>query len=247
MNVTVLALNVWNYRGDWRARRERIARVIREAAPDVVALQEVRRDPRHALGVNQAAQLARRTGLRAVYAPAMRYWRLPRVEEGLAVLTPHRVIHHFAVPLRWDRHDPTDPNRRIALRARIALPGGDPLDCWVTHLSLDAPSRERSIARLRDIILNNPSLLPPLLMGDLNARPDDPALQPLRDAGLCDLWPIAHPDDPGGTYPADAPHERIDYLFAGVGWHVESLERIGVGADALSDHCGLLARLTYER
>src|SRR3954447_5460448 len=122
MNVTVLSLNIWNYQGEWRERRERIARVIREAAPDVVALQEVRRDPRYAFAVNQAAQLARRTGLHAVYAPAMRYWRLPRVEEGLSVLTPHRVIHHFAVPLRWDRHNTTDPNRRIVFRARIALP-----------------------------------------------------------------------------------------------------------------------------
>src|SRR5437763_7468404 len=114
MNVTVLSLNIWNYQGEWRERRERIARVIREAAPDVVGLQEVRRDPRYAFGVNQAAQLARLTGLHAVYASAMRYWWLPRIEEGLAVLTPHRAIHHLAIPLRWDRHDRADPNRRIA-------------------------------------------------------------------------------------------------------------------------------------
>src|SRR3954471_23287710 len=102
MNVTVLSLNIWNFRGNWRERRERIAWTIRAAAPDVVGLQEVRRDPRYAAGVNQATQLARLTGLHAVYVPAMRYWRLPRLEEGLAVLTPHRVIHRIAIPLRWN-------------------------------------------------------------------------------------------------------------------------------------------------
>src|SRR5690348_17246217 len=75
MRITVLSLNIWNYRGGWRARRERIARLIRDVAPDVVGVQEVRRDPRHAFGVDQAAQLARLTGLHHVYAPAMRYWR----------------------------------------------------------------------------------------------------------------------------------------------------------------------------
>jgi endonuclease/exonuclease/phosphatase family metal-dependent hydrolase len=81
-------------------------------------------------------------------------------------------------------------------------------------------------------------------MGDLNAHPDDPALQPLHDAGLRDMWASAHPDESGGTYPAEAPRERIDYLFAGAGWQVASIERIGMGTDAFSDHCGLLARLT---
>ena len=190
MEVTVLSLNIWNYRGDWRERRERIAQVIREAVPDVVGLQEVRRDPRYAAGVNQATQLARLTGLHVVYVPAMRYWRLPRLEEGLAVLTPHRVIHRIAIPLRWNRRDTADPNRRIALRTRIALPDGTPLECWVTHLNQGAPWRERSAARLHAELVGRSSLLPPLLMGDLNARPDDPTLQPLHDTGLRDMWPI---------------------------------------------------------
>jgi endonuclease/exonuclease/phosphatase family metal-dependent hydrolase len=66
MYVTVLSLNIWNYRARWAARRGQIARVIREAAPDVVGLQEVRRDPRYAFGTDQAAQLGRLTGLRHI-------------------------------------------------------------------------------------------------------------------------------------------------------------------------------------
>ncbi len=240
MRVMVLSLNLWNYRGGWRARRERIARLIRDVAPDVVGLQEVRRDPRHAFGVDQAAQLARLTGLQHVYAPAMRYWRWPRVEEGLAMLTPHPILRHTVVPLRWDRADRFDPNRRVALHAAIAPTGGAPFDCWVAHLNQRPPMRDASAATLCDALRASAS---PLLMGDFNAEPGSTTVQSLSDAGLRDMWQVAHPDGSGFTYPAEAPAARIDYLFAGPGWAVERMERIGAGSRALSDHCGLLATL----
>lgn len=242
MRVTVLSLNIWNYRGGWAARRGRIARVIREAAPDVVGLQEVRRDPHIAFGVNQAAQLARMTGLRHVHAPAMRYWRWPRIEEGIAILTPHPILRHTIVPLRWDVADHFDPNRRIALHAALSVPDGSSLDCWVTHLNQRPPMRDASALALRDALRSTPS---PLVMGDLNAEPGSETIQPFRDVGLRDMWHAAYPDDPGPTYPAEAPAVRIDYLFAGVGWAVERIERIGLGGRTLSDHCGLLATLIY--
>lgn len=242
MHITVLSLNIWNYRADWPARRERIARVIREVAPDIVGLQEVRQDLRHARGVDQAAQLARRTGLRHVYAPAMRYWRWPRIEEGLAILTPHPVLSHATVPLRWDPADRVDPNRRIALRATLALPDARRLDCWVTHLNQRPPMRDASAIALRDALRAAPASL---LMGDFNADPSSTTIAIVRESGLRDMWPSAQLDDRGPTYPAEAPAARIDYLFAPPGWTTEHIERVGIGTRALSDHCGLLARLTY--
>jgi endonuclease/exonuclease/phosphatase family metal-dependent hydrolase len=244
MQITVLSLNIWNYRGGWAGRRERIARAIREVAPDVVGLQEVRRDPHHAWGVDQAAQLARSTGLRHAYAPAMRYWRWPRVEEGLAILTPHTILRHTAIPLRWDTANRADPNRRIALHATLALPGGPALECWVTHLNQRPPMRDASAVALGNAMHAGAS---PLLMGDFNAPPESATLRAMHGYDLRDMWEVAHPDDPGSTYPAEAPNERIDYLIAGPGWTVERMERIGIGSRALSDHCGLLAVLSLTR
>ncbi len=244
MRVTVLSLNIWNYRGGWAARRERIAALIRDCAPDVVALQEVRRDPRYAFGRDQATQLARRTGLRRVYAPAMRYWRVPRTEEGLAILTPHTILRHSVVPLCWDGRDQFDPNRRIALHATITLPGDIPLDCWVTHLNQRPPMRDASAARLGAAIAACDTPLPALLMGDFNAEPPERTIALLQASGLRDMWPVAAPDGPGHTYPAESPRGRIDYLFAAPGWDVVRMERVGVGARTLSDHCGLLAVLS---
>lgn len=243
IRITALSLNIWNYRGGWAARRERIVRVIREDAPDVVALQEVRRDPRYTFGVNQAVQLARRTGLHHLYAPAMRYWRFPRIEEGLAILTPHRIVQHTVVPLRWDSCDPFDPNRRIALHVTLALPDGTPFDCWVTHLNQHAPLRDASAIAVRDALQASSPPLPALLMGDCNAKPASTTIRELRATGLRDMWLTAHPDDPGFTYPAELPTGRIDYLFAQPGWEIERIARVGVGSRALSDHCGLRATL----
>ncbi len=243
MRVTVLSLNIWNYRGGWAARRGRIARLIQETRPDVIGLQEVRRDPRYAFGVDQAAQLARLTGLRHVYAPAMRYWRWPPIEEGLALLSPHPITRATTIPLRWDRADRFDPNQRIALRAAITVPGGAPLDCWVTHLNQRPPLRDASAALVCDALRPMHS---PLLMGDFNTEPGSPTIRAFSDGGSRDMWPLAHPDDPGFTYPAESPTGRIDYLFAGPGWTVAHIERIGVGSRSLSDHCGLLASLSFD-
>lgn len=52
--LRVLALNIWNLGGDWRARRQAILSVIRDCEADVVCLQEVV----EAGGKNQAKWLA---------------------------------------------------------------------------------------------------------------------------------------------------------------------------------------------
>lgn len=243
--VRILSLNLWNYRQDWRARRARIARLIAERQPDIVALQEVRRDPRFAFGLDQAAQLARRTGLRHVYAPAMRYWPAPQITEGLAILTPHPIIARETVPLFHDPRDRRDPNRRIALCVVAALPDAPPLAVWVTHLNQFAPAQERSATLLRDAVTACDGSRPPLLAGDFNAMPDRATHHIITEHGLRDMWEFAG-EGVGYTYPADAPTERIDYLFAGPGWEATRMERIGVGTRDYSDHCGLWAELVLS-
>ena len=43
----------------------------------------------------------------------------------------------------------TRPAKSAHKYAQIWMPEGSPLDCWVTHLNLDAPSRARNAARIR--------------------------------------------------------------------------------------------------
>src|SRR5688572_3660564 len=70
--LRVLTYNIHHGEGtDARFDLERLARIIREARPDLVALQEVDRRTRRASGVDQAAELGRLTGMNVVFGKAM--------------------------------------------------------------------------------------------------------------------------------------------------------------------------------
>lgn len=61
-----------------------------------------------------------------------------------------------------------------------------------------------------------------LLAGDLNAYPDDPLIDPLRQQGLVDEWAALHPDDNGmlfvkgsrWTHPEAELRNRLFYRIA---------------------------------
>jgi endonuclease/exonuclease/phosphatase family metal-dependent hydrolase len=87
---------------------------------------------------------------------------------------------------------------------------------------------------------------PAVLLGDLNAPPEGPGMQQLAAAGWIDVWAQLHPDDPGYTFEADAPSQRIDYVWANAAAapRLRAIERIQPqGGARLSDHLGLLVTL----
>lgn len=92
---------------------------------------------------------------------------------------------------------------------------------------------------------------PALLLGDLNSAPDSAALETLRGAGWKDVWAMLRPADPGFTFEADRPTQRIDYALASAESRarVHAIERVevnGRGPPRLSDHLGLLVTLEDE-
>ncbi|MBV8933740.1 MAG: endonuclease/exonuclease/phosphatase family protein, partial [Kutzneria sp.] len=77
-----------------------------------------------------------------------------------------------------------------------------------------------------------------VLLGDFNAEPAAPELAPLWDR-LHDAW--AGNPDPGRTYPASDPAERIDYITASPNLRV--LNAAVVNNAVASDHRPVLAEL----
>jgi endonuclease/exonuclease/phosphatase family metal-dependent hydrolase len=75
--MRVLTWNLWGRGGDWRRRRDAIAAVIAESAPDVCGLQEVWDAP----DGNLAADLAQRLDLRWCWVCA----HPPRPRDGVAI------------------------------------------------------------------------------------------------------------------------------------------------------------------
>ena len=76
-----------------------------------------------------------------------------------------------------------------------------------------------------------------LLMGDLNAEPDAPEMQLLRQAGFADSLDLTIVQ-PGFTYPATGPTKRIDYI-----WLSPDLvaSQVVIPSDLASDHLGVAA------
>ena len=228
----------WNVQGSAGVDVDAVAHHIREQSLDVVALQEVQR--------RQAAQLAR-----ALAMPgrrwALKHWPVIRRAEGLAVLTPHRIVAVEAFRIRggpiWTWR------RRIGIDVTIDT-GAVVVRVLDVHLSPHDDEESRRIEARLLIDRAGRQVPTPLVVGDLNDEPRRGAHAELVGAGWIDAWQRARGDAGGATNwtPGDrrgrAPTQRIDHVLAPSGSVVEDatvlddpLEQLG----ALSDHLPLVA------
>ena len=247
--LLVLTQNVWGGAGAWELRREVLAKAVAACRPHVIGLQEVHAENRSGEG-SQAHQLAKLVGGYDTYFAPGRV-RSGGACEGVAVLCRHGVREHAVEALTLDHDDPWDgESQRVVLCVQVDLAVG-PVDVFVTHLSLSAKARHRTVRELLQFTARErqrSGSVGAVLMGDLNATPDDPAVAALvspDDAGQAawvDAWSRAHPGARGGTWPAVWPFRRIDYqlLSPGGAWEVLSCERLRFAG---SDHLGVLAGL----
>ena len=95
-----------------------------------------------------------------------------------------------------------------------------------THFDHESqPAREKAAALILERIRTRGSAAPVLLMGDLNAAPDNPAIQTLTtgEPSLTDAWKALNPSVPAaesGTFHFFSGRQdgaRIDYLFTSPG------------------------------
>jgi endonuclease/exonuclease/phosphatase family metal-dependent hydrolase len=227
--MRVLTWNLWGRDGDWRRRRDAIAAVIADAAPDVCGLQEVWDAP----DGNLAADLAQRLDVRWCWARAQRPSAADGVSIGNAVLTRWPILSSDELQL------PTGelPERRVALGARLAAPAGV-LPFVTTHLTYrpgGSVIRLEQVRALARFVAEQAvdCAYPPVVTGDLNAEPDSDELRLLGGLltapavpglVLVDSWRYAPPDDPGFTWDrrnayqkhSAIPDSRIDYVLMGL-------------------------------
>jgi endonuclease/exonuclease/phosphatase family metal-dependent hydrolase len=223
------------------------AAAIRAQAPDIVALQEVdvHWADRSAF-VDQVAVLAAKLGMEARFAPI---YVLPG-------LTPGAASREFGVALLSRYHIVRFRNDTIArLSTQVQNPvpepspglldvlldvDGHPVRVFNTHLDYrkDPAVRMRQVREMLGYI--GDVSVPTIVFGDMNAAPDAPELQPLLGR-LHDAW-SGHPD-PGFTYPAEAPRERIDYVLVSPQFIVRNVK---VPDTQASDHRPVVAELVLR-
>lgn len=229
--------------GDGRLSPERVARVIAEAEPDVVALQELDVGrPRTGHG-DQPAILASLLRMKYHFHPA---FEIAEERYGDAILSrlPMQLVR--AAPLPGPTHLPW-VEQRGALWARLDW-HGRAIDCLTTHLGLGRGERlQQAEALLGAEWLGHPErTAPALLLGDFNAWPWSAPYRRLRRA-LRDAWERRGPARPRGTYPSRWPFLRIDHVFHTAEWRVESVQVLRTRLARLaSDHLPLVVEVSLS-
>lgn len=196
--IRVLCWNLHHGVGeDGKLDLPRIAEVIKAQRPDVVALQEVDNKCRRSGSVDQAAELAKLTGMTGVFGKAMDH---DGGEYGQAILSKHPVggtkIHRL----------PGDGEPRIAFEAAVTI-GGKALRMVSVHLDHQQDARRLKQAEALVAALSE-SDVPLILAGDFNDTPGSPPLK-----AFAARWTSVAKKEPVFTCPAGKPAVEIDHVF----------------------------------
>jgi len=232
---------------DARHDLPRLAKLLHSVEADVICLQEVDRHfGDRSEDVDQALLLSRALDMQLAWGPAIdepRPGDQPRRQYGNALLSRLPVLVSDVHRL------PGGGEPRIALRTMLELDGGT---LWVTatHLTTRSPAeRGAQVTALAE--LHSEGMEAGVLVGDFNARPEAPELDPLRSR-FTDAWELAEDRgdragwrfwqrDEGHTHPAHAPHRRIDQVWVSPGVRVVAAQVLDAGG--ASDHLPFMVDL----
>ena len=189
--LKLMSYNIKNANGmDNVCNFQRIANVINNTSPDVVAIQEVdsmtnRSGQKYVLG-----EIAERTQMHGYFAPAIDY---DGGKYGIGLLTKQVPLRLQSLPL---------PGREEA-RTLILAEFADYIYCC-THMSLTEEDRMKSLELVK--AFTSSSTKPLFLAGDMNAEPESGFIKDLQK----DFQILSNPKQ--HTFPAPDPKETIDYI-----------------------------------
>ena len=191
--LRLMTYNIKNANGmDDICNFQRVANVINNASPDVVAIQEVDSMTRRSGQKYVLGEIAERTQMHACFAPAIEF---DGGKYGIGLLTKQVPLRLQAIPL---------PGREEA-RTLILAEFEDYIYCC-THLSLTEEDRMKSLEIVKSFTASYKK--PLFLAGDMNAEPESDFIKELQK----DFEILSNPKQ--STYPAPDPKETIDYITA---------------------------------
>lgn len=191
--MRVMSYNVHNCIGLDNVRDyNRIAEVIKQADPDVVALQELDSMTQRNDGVYALKELETFTGMHGIFVSAIPF---QGGSYGIGLLSKEQPLSYKKIPM------PGREEQRTMLVAEFK----DYVFC-ATHLSL---TPEDQLASVREIlkVVEKYHNKPVLLAGDMNSRPNEKPQQELNRHFT------TLSDTTAYTFPADRPDHCIDYIY----------------------------------
>ncbi len=208
------------------------AKVIKDANPDFVALQEVDFKTKRAKKYDLVTELGWRTKLIPLFAKAMEF---DGGEYGEGVLSKYTFLKTRNVSLPYSMGN--EPRAAIEIITTIA--SNDTIAFVGTHLdhTRDETDRIAQAKKINEVFSLNK--YPTILAGDLNAIPGSKTINLLEE-----IWVGAYDkEDPKATFPSMNPTRKIDYImfYPKNRWRVLQTEVI---KDTIaSDHCAYLVTL----
>lgn len=188
-----MTYNIRNAKGmDGVCNFQRIANVISNEAPDVVAIQELDSMTTRSGQKFVLNEIAERTQMHASYAPAISF---QGGKYGIGILSRKKPLDIHSYPL---------PGREEARMLMVAEFEDYFFAC--THLSLTEEDRLASLDIIKKSV--GKSDKPYFLAGDLNDKPDSKFIKALQQ----DFQILTNLKKP--TFPATEPTETIDYIAA---------------------------------
>ena len=231
--VKVLSFNILHgatTKGDFDL--DAIAKVIQDANPDFVALQEVDFKTNRARKYDLVTELGLRTKMVPLFARAMDY---DGGEYGEGVLSKYTFLQTRNVALPF-----TPGNEpRAALEIITVLPSGDTITFVGTHLDhlRDEKDRIAQVKKINEVFSSNK--YPAILAGDLNARPGSTPIDILEQ-----MWSASYDkENPDPTFPSNQPLVKIDYVMFYPKDKWKTLETEVIQDPIASDHCAYLVIL----
>jgi len=231
--IKVLSFNILHgatTKGDFDL--DLIAKVIIDADPDLVALQEVDFKTNRAKKFDLVTELGWRAKMVPIFGKAMNY---DGGEYGEGVLSKYTLLQSRNVALPF-----TPGNEpRAALEIVTILPSGDTIAFVGTHLDhlKDEIDRVAQANKINQVFSSNK--YPTILVGDLNAIPGSTPIDILEE-----LWSASYDKkQPKPTFPSNGPTRKIDYVmfYPKNSWRV--LETAVIQDSIASDHCAYLVTL----
>ena len=223
--VRVMSYNVHNCIGsDGIKSFKRCADIIRDAKPDVVAIQEVdsmasRRNNCYVLG-----EMAKHCGYHPYYGKTIPF---QGGAYGIGVLTKEKAlsVEFHRLPCR------REPRGLLVVEMKDYY-------LLATHLSLVKEDQWKSVEIIRDVAskLNKPVFI----AGDLNAQPKSKTMAAFKE------FATILNDTSKATFSAKKPHRCIDYVM-GTNGTFKSLNNHVYYGNLASDHLPLYVDVKYKK
>ena len=226
--VRIMTYNLHNgFNTEGYLGMEAIAQVIDKSEADIIALQEVSRGWVINGRLDMLTWLSQRLNMPYVFGPATGpLW-------GNAILSRYPVMEYT-----YHELPPRDqPLLRSFITATINVGKGTQVHIIATHLHHVEEDTDIRQLQAETILDFWGSATRTVLLGDLNADPDDAEMEMLRQGGFVDAA-VAAGVTPAYTSPSDSPKRRIDYIWISSDLRVSS---VLVPESEASDHLPVIA------